>query len=355
MKNSRREYFDILTKDGEDVDRYLEEYYEEKIFPNFPEKREIIRGMLERKKGKQKLRATATHLAVCAFIGYSYDEELIRIKSAIELLNWSTYHENWVIDGKNNGDKDARKRENVLGIIGFYNDAINIVAENRDKGIDYVLTLKDIQERVLRGFEAERHLSLENEQILKNKKLFEKYYNIRNDDAVGYFFDGCVKIARIYSDGDKKLEEKLRSVYRDFGRGSEILNDLSDFVITTDNPISHEKIRADQFSDLRTDTVTLPIWLMYNKSSEKDREFLKHLKGKRIIDKPESKKVLGIFYSTGAYEETKSEIIHLYTRIRKNLREVDIVPHIKSLLGSMISSLSSNRFYHNLKNNYIWR
>jgi len=362
-ENLKPEYFKISRRIGQTVDEVVARHYEN-ISKTFPEKSEIVNVMVSRKVGKQKLRATAAGLAVYALIGSFIENPVLNdLFAAIELVNWDNYARNWLADGKVDSNSALNRRKVILCVGGFFHDALQIVSSYDPR---YTQIFTEIDDRVLRGFQAESHLSINNENILNNKELFEKYYSIRNIEAGGQFYENYVRLAEIFTrkrrlfknifyglSSSRTNVEKLKVIYRRFGEGVQILNDLSDFIIPDTQKVSTEKNSADQFSDLRTGTVSRPIWLMYDYSNGEDKEFLRSLQGK-IPGSEEQRRILELFYGSGAYDTVKKQLKDTRTELYKAVHELDIAPRYRGLLECMMSILSSSRYYHRLDDQRIY-
>jgi len=351
-KNLKEEYYNLLTKVGKTVDEVVLNFYENEIFREFPEKKQLYKKMLDRKIGTQKLRAMAAYLAFMAFNGEKIldDEKVRRIIAAVELENWSNYELNWVFDGKSNTRDILAIKEAGLATHGFMNDALRLVWDMPEIS----RTFLEINDRVHRGWTPELYdLTLENKAILSDFEKFWKAYEIRNIEAGGQFYGNYVTLAYQYS-GHKNdlLHKQLKKIYQDFGAYVQIVNDIGDFALKPKDsrPFVSEKVIADQFSDLRNGPVTWPTWLMYNRCSNEDRNFLHSVAINRELDSEGQARVSKLFYETGTYDTLCQALRTKKQRLEQKIHCLDIEPRTRGLIKSMIVMIPSNRIVHTLDN-----
>ncbi len=338
--NLKPRYFNILTKVGLMVDDEIKKFLESDVYPNFPEKKILYQKMFKRKEGSQKLRAIAAYLAFCAFGDNNIlkDKKIRRIITAVELENYSNYELNWLFDGKAATNDLLSIKVAGLATHGFINDALRLVFDMPEI-VDIFLRLND---RVHRGWTPELYdLIFDNKKIFRNHDVFWQAYQKRNIEAGGQFYANYVNLAATYLKfNDKETVALLSEIYKEFGEGIQILNDMGDFL--TGIIDVNEKDKKDRFADLRNGIVTWPIWLMYNKDKKKILDFY----NKRNNN---SKTIMKLFYSE-AYLTIqtflKEKRLRLQSRIRK-LKNID--SNARGLIEVMISMLSSNRILFNLK------
>lgn len=348
MGNLKEDYHKLLTKVGKEVDIFLRDYYKKEVYPKFPEKKFLYKKMLDKKYGTQKFRATLVYLSYCAFKGkkIKIDKNILRLMVAVELINWSSYELNWIFDKKGGVTSQPEIKKALLAMEGFLHDALNIVNKISP---EYTKLLIEINDRIARGFAGELELDINNEKVLKDFDYFWKFNKMRNLEAVGQFMGNCVSLAYICSGVNKpKLHKKLKKICEDFGEYYEISNDLGDFILPDKKVITMEKISSDQLSDLRNETVTLPIWFIYNKASEKDKIFLRSL-SKKEITQNDRIKALKLLYDTYAFKDTYKIVRKKAREFRNEINELEIDSEIKGLMEIMISILYSNKFIYRLK------
>ena len=352
MKDLKPKYHQLLSKVGKSIDEWVNNFYRKEIYPKFPEKRVIYEKMLKKKKGTQKLRGTLTYIIYCSFYGKLVEtNKIVPLCTAVELINWASYELNWLFDEKAGVINKIERQKTALAMQGFFNDALIILSKYGKEFIDKAV---EIYDRILRGFAAEMKLTIANKTILHNFHKFWELYKIRNCEAVGQFFGNIVELVSLFFKNSKIRDSKslLKKIFEMAGEYTEILNDLADFVLPREKPLFHEKIIKDWAMDIRNGTITWPIWLMYNKSDEKDRDFLESLYGKNELCLEEGKKLIKILFETGTYKEIKRRIRKRYRELKKELRKLQINKKIRGLLQSSLIMLESNKFYYLLEEDY---
>jgi len=353
--NFKPEYYKILTRVGKNVDEVIDSFYNKDIFIKYPEKKEIYKDMLNRKKGTQKLRAMSAYLAFWAFAGKEINsKEVKELITAVELENYSNYELNWLFDKKGSVKEgptyNLELKKAGLATHGFIQDALFLVSKF---GPEYVKVFLEINDRTHRGWTPELFdLNYNNKKLLNDFEYFWSKYKIRNVEAGGQFYDNYVKLAYIYNGKkNKDLYLSLKQIFEEFGEGVQILNDLGDFA-PPGEIILHEKKESDQLCDLREGLITLPIWLIYNRASEKEKKFLMSIQGKRKLPQKDYIQVIKILHKS----DTFSDIFNLLKRkalfLQKMIDTLNIESDAKALLKVMVTLLYCNKLMHRLKDIY---
>ncbi len=353
--NFKPKYYEILTKVGGIVDKTIDSFYKKEIFVKFPEKKKLYKTMLNRKRGTQKLRAMAAYLAFWAFEGKeSNSKDIKKLVAAIELENYSNYELDWAMDTQ--GDVKQGPTYNlelskaVLATRGFLKDALFLVSKLKQ---EYAEVLLEINDRVDRGCTPELFdLNFNNKKILNDFEYFWEKYKIRNVEAGGQFYDNYVKLAYIRNNKkNKNLYTSLKQVYEGFGEGVQLLNDLGDFS-PPGTIILHEKKASDQLKDLREGPITLPTWLMYRRSSKKEKEFLISITNKKTLLQTDYIKIVKLLHETKTFDDVVSLLKRRAIFLQKMIDTLNIKSDVKSLLKTMVTLLYCNKLVHNLESAY---
>jgi len=345
-------YYKTLSEIGKIVDVETDVLHKE-IFLRYPEKKIIYEEMLKRKKGTQKLRAMAAFLAFCAFNEKIKKPNKIisKLLTAVEMENYSNYELNWMFDEKGSIKKDTsyliELKKAGLATHGFIQDALYMVSKINPIYVDIFLEIND---RTHRGWTPELFdLNFKNKQLLNDFEYFWKSYKIRNVEAGGQFYDNYVKLAYTYSGkNNKKLYVALKQIFEEFGEYVQILNDLGDFA-PPGTIILHEKKESDQLSDLRHGLITWPVWLVYNRASGKDKDFLRSIPNKKNLTNKDYYKFMKLLYKTKTFDDIYSSLRTKAHYLQRALDGLDIDYKTKCLLKSMITILDCNKLIYSFK------
>ncbi|MBR9701908.1 hypothetical protein GOV13_03220 [Candidatus Pacearchaeota archaeon] len=352
--NGRKSYYQTLTRVGEVVDETIEEFLEQDDFGKY--KRIIYGPMLEKKRGKQKLRSTLTYLSYCAFTGESpqgeIDNDLAKLMVSTEFELWSEYMTNWIFDNKGNVRNDPLiRKKTAVAIKSFLEDAVRISGQ---VGKEYAKMVLDSSSNVTKAF------VFEFERETTNKRVFEEDYEIfLREYKENYAIPGIGKtvslgtdLAALYSNKENCSKSKaLSDIFVEYGVHLDILNALGDFIIKEGN-LTTDKIASDQFADIRNGIVTLPIWFMYKRSDKEGKKFLLNLVDKESLNKNEQSKLIKILFETGAYETVSKEIKKNGRKLKKQIKDLKFGNSASSQLQQAMTVLESNKIYHFLKGNY---
>lgn len=346
-QNLKQEYHELSTKIGNIIDITINSYLDSFAYKKFPEKAVMYEKMLKFKQGTQKLRGTAAYLALCAFKseGLLEEDKVKRILAAVELENYSNYALNWGFDGKA-GVRDKKSREeSILAAFGFLNDALDITEDMPEISKH----IRKYNHRVHRGWTPEVYdLKFENKELFRDFNKFWKAYEIRNVEAGGQFYGSYIYLAHLFTDKkNKALIEALTDIYITFGEYVQIINDIGDFAVIDKKWVSEKKV-VDQFSDLRNNVITWPTWLMCTKGTDEDKTFLESIVGQNELEEKTIQRISELFYEH-AYEEIIAKLKKKRRFLQKQLKRVDIDPKVRGLMQVMISMVSSNKIFRELK------
>jgi hypothetical protein len=339
-RNLKPAYYQILTEVGLMVDDEINKFLKSEAYPDFPEKEILYQKMFKRKEGSQKLRAMAAYLAFSAFGQKNIlkNKKIRRIIAAVELENYSNYELNWLFDGKASTKSLLEIKVAGLATHGFMNDALRLIFD-MPVMVDIFLKLND---RVHRGWTPELYdLIFDNKKIFSDFGLFWQAYQKRNIEAGGQFYANYAILSATYLKfKDKKSISALSEIYKEFGEGIQVLNDLGDFL--TGIIDVNEKDKDDRFADLRNGVVTWPIWLMHNKNSKEVMSFYNKKKNDPDV-------LMRLLFSS-AYPIIRTFLKERRLRLQSRTRQLkNINAKGRGLIEVMISMLSSNRILFNLE------
>ncbi|MGV8150369.1 MAG: hypothetical protein ACP5NV_01445 [Candidatus Woesearchaeota archaeon] len=351
--NDRKEYFNISKILGLKIDKCIDDYLNTNIVGE--EKRKVYDVMLVKKNGKQKLRANILYLAYCAFTEKdpskeeSFDDKIVRLSASAELLIWSQYMVNWIYDSKANTKDENVRKKTAICANAFLNDSIALLTKSDSNIIEPMLKINDY---VIASFTPEfLGMNITNKEMLYNKqKYFDKYNNEYAIPGVGKFFEGLINIAAItsgYENKEKVVE--TGKIFNEFGRDHETLNALGDFIL--DQELTNEKNPSDQYSDIKNNTLTPPIWHMYNRSSEEDKNKIL-LKAGKPLTIEDKKYFLKLLFETGTYDVLTKELKHASRVYKKKLSKIELYKPASKIMNQLLSVYESNKIYHYLEENY---
>jgi len=349
----RDEYFKISKNVGAKVDCCLEEYLKKNIAGK--EKQILYDAVLKKKIGTQKLRANILYLSYCTFANKdpeddnSFSKNIISLCTATELMIWSQYMVNWIYDSKANIIDNTIRKKTAVSANGLLSDAITLAMNT---GAEYVLPMLTINDYVIASFTPEINgMNIANKKLLENR---EEYFSIYNNNyaipGVGKFFEGLVEMGATMAKYENHTKiELFAKIFCEFGRDHETLNALGDFVIDTD--LTHEKSPIDQYSDIKNNTLTPPIWHLYNNSSDTDKEILLTKAG-MPLNLEEKKYFLKQLFNTGTYNYLVKRLKHQGRAYKKQVSNLEFPKKASNAICQLLSVYESNKIYHQLKDDY---
>lgn len=163
--NNRQEYFDVATKIGNVVDKTIDNFLDNDEFGKY--KRIIYEPLLEKKRGKQKSRATMAWLSYCTLTNTDphseVSEDIAKLITVPELEIWSEYMVNWNFDEKGDVKRnpDIRKKAAVASK-SFFEDAIKMSLE---VGSDYVFKILETSGNVTNAYTKELKVDVEKGEL----------------------------------------------------------------------------------------------------------------------------------------------------------------------------------------------
>lgn len=349
----RDEYFEVSKRVGALVDYRLKAYLHENLAGK--QKKILYSEVLKKKTGKQKLRANILYLAYCAFTNKdprdsgSFTKGLINLCTAVELLIASQYMVNWIYDLKADVENEIIRKKTAVSANSLLNDAIELT---KATGTEYIMPMLKINDYVIASFTPEiTGMNITNRRLLNNKKLyFSRYDKEYAIPGVGEFFSGLVEIAAILSCyKDKKKVKGLAEVFCEFGKDLETLNALGDFVLDMD--LTHWRSPSDQYSDIKNNTLTPPIWYLYNNMSKEAKKTLLSKAGTPLSLR-EKKYFLRQLFETGTYAYVVSYLRHQWRTYKKQVLRLGLPKSASYMICQLLSLQESNKIYHQLLNNY---
>ncbi len=348
-KSAKEDYYLFLSKISKNVDDCLIQYLEKIAYKNFPEKKFLYERILRKKIDKQKLRAMVIYLTFCFFKNKMAQSniKLVRAMTSFELMNWASYIANWIFDKKAGVTTHQKIKEALITSHAMVEDSLRLASY---LGGDYVSIILDYKRDVWRSFMPEMlYLKMSDKKLMNNFELFWESYKNMAYIGVGKIFGLAVKTGYLLSESkDKQTFNKVKNIFEDFGEYLETLNAMQDFVLE-DWEKSNEKDAMDIFPDLKIGTPTLPIWIMYNQSSKKEKEFLGSFQFKDKVSKEEAVRVIKLFYETGAYTFCKNLLNQKFRFYKKQIKNIKGNDDLKALFDVTFSIFVTNKFSHFLR------
>jgi len=350
--NGRENYYQTLTRASRIADEAFYNFLKEDEFGEY--KKIIYKQLLEKKKGKQRLRATLTYLSYCAYTGHNpsgdIENNLAKLMISTELELWSEYMANWIFDNKGGvRENPLTRKKAAVATKSFLEDAIRISGQ---VGKEYAQKILDTSSNVTKSFTEELIMDLSNINLLEGP--FDNYINLYKFEyaipGIGKTFSLGSDLAALYSGKKNDVKaKKLSDILLEYGIYQEILNDLGDFAI---GDMTSDKISSDQFSDIRNGAMTPPIWIMYNKSDKKNKKFILSCVRKENLSIEEKHNLIKNLFENGTYELISKEIKKNGRKFKKQIKELKFRNEASPLLQQSMTVLESNKIYHTLNENY---
>lgn len=343
----RQDYFTTLQISGDIVDRKINFFLSQDIFGNA--KKVIYEPMLQRKTGKQKLRAGLLFILYKLFSGEKYKTQvptsIENFMTAVELSIYSEYQANWLFDNKGLVRQDAIVRKKAaVASKSFLEDAVRLANFGKQGAGDIIL---NTSQNVTLSFvyELKMEMSDVSNFDISWETYEQKYLKEYAVYGIGETFAQALDLVMThFPKHDEILKIKnLRKIILEYGAYHEMLNDLGDFSLeiqTTD------KAPIDQFSDIRNGAITPIIWLMFNKSNPDQKLFLYSCFGKESLSDKEKDTLVSILKKTKTLSFISKKIKSKSRELQKKFKQLDFPKNDGYTLFQMfLSVLESNKIF----------
>jgi len=316
----------------------------------------VAENLLKRIKTKRpKIRPGLVRLGYEICGGKNW-KKIVPICAAIEILNVSTYTINKIFDEKGGGWDKKRINNNIIAGIKqrelahyILHWATKLVSPKKFVDINKLfIKTNDITY-------SGQVIDL-NDLNLRNKipdfKEFMKKYTKRCHYFGGNFYRNALVIGGLLANGTQvQLDALWKSGYF-LGTGIQMVNDIGDFVPEDQKPYEEAfKYYQDQFGDLRSGKLTLPIYLLIKNSSKEEKEFILSQVGKTKTTKNEGYKLAILLFKTDTFRGCK-KITKKYIKDMKDQLILFENSKIKNLLSATPSIIKSSIYWKKLREIY---
>ncbi len=264
------------------------------------------------------------------------------------LLNISTYIDNAVFDNKNDIGENE-KTNYIISARILRNIAERILKEVKEKDyIRLVELLREIDHDIyVAQFEDLNQLTKERE--FKDYNEFLKAYLHRCEWITGRFMENICKIGAILGNSIEEQKEDLGKIGKNIGIIVQIINDIGDFVLPQEGVYDYEKVYQDQFSDIKSGKLTLPVYYVLQFGSEEEKKIIKKVLGNQNIINDELKEVARVIVESGALTNSKNLAKEYAKEIKEILSNFEY-SESKNCIRLMSQMWRTNKYLAGLKN-----
>lgn len=258
---------------------------------------------LKKRIGKGKLRPFLMRLAyeVC---GGGHWEKIKDSCAAVELLNISTYIDNAVFDSKG-GIKEREEASNYI-IAGrvIRNKASEVLRrdQNLDDRLESLLSEADCDIYIGQYVDLNQ---IKQEKFYQSIEGFLQVYLDRCYKLTGRFLENIAKMGAILADGSDEQVKNLGNFGKNMGIVVQIINDIGDFVPSKEGIYDVEKVYQDQFNDIKSGKLTLPMYYVLMHGSEENKQSIRKVLGKPNASDVDLEEVTNALIRSGAVDYVK--------------------------------------------------
>ena len=313
---------------------------------------EIGLKLVRERLKKPKLRDILTYVSYMAVNPNNDPQQISKACASMELLNCSTYAFNWILDQK----QQVESNEDINNLIVFG----NLLRERSQEllseygRLDLVKGIGEISRDIYEAQHLDSFiLTYENIHNLVPLEKFEKFYNERVEKITGSFYGLCSFVGASIGE-DKKRNDKSKEILRRFGimlgTAGQIMNDLGDFVLVTEDKVSVEKSYKDQFSDIRQARLTLPAMYTILYGNDEEKNAVLSLMGSTNLYFSKMAQCQDAIISSGA----KDYVLNKTKRYRRQIKELlhKLPPsYWRDILSMSTMHIYTNKYTHGMVKN----
>lgn len=272
------------------------------------------------------------------------------ICAAAEILNLSSYQSNLSFDGKfrvlSQGDRNNQFIASMIcreAVTRIMRDLAAEIGQARSQEIHNCFSTSNYNIYVGQYLDLNR-LVLQKCQAYEKFEHFLKDYLERCRRLSGVFTEQCALVGGLLADADRVALQKLMQFGRNFGIGLQIINDIGDLLPPDLFEPNSFRMTCDQFGDLRSKKLTLPIFYVIEHNNGDMWQRLRSLSSSAVLSRREMMEASNIFIQSGAIHFTKS-LAKAYMKQAK--RALRCLPYSKArvLLSLMASQIRTNKFF----------
>ena len=319
----RKKYFEIMRETSEIVDpiivesvAYLKETNNElhAFIINIP-------AFKKRVEKKDKLRPFLLRLSYELSGGKNW-KKIAPACAAVEIFNISTYVDNAFFDNKNN-IKEKEKVNYVISARILRNIAEKTLRKTSKKNSEILMEL-------LREIDHDGYLAQfeDMNQITKKRKFkdfsdYLKAYLHRCEGLTGRFMENIAKIGAILAGATENQIKDLGKIGRNIGIIDQIVNDVGDFIPPEEKVVDFEKVYQDQFNDIKSGKLTLPIYHVLQSCSSKHKEIINKVLGNKKACNGDLNNVAKVLVKSGAIQYSKEVAREYYLETNRLLNNFE--------------------------------
>jgi len=312
----RGKYFEIMRETSEIVDpiivesvAYLKEINDElhTFIINIP-------AFKKRVEKKDKLRPFLLRLSY-ELAGGKHWEKIASACAAVEIFNISTYVDNAFFDNKNN-IKEKDKVNYVISARILRNIAEKTLRKISKKKSEILMELlREIDhDGYLAQFEDMNQMTRKRE--FRDTNNYLKAYLHRCEGLTGRFMENITKIGAILAGATENQIKDLGKIGRNIGIIDQIINDVGDFVPPEEKIIDYEKVYQDQFNDIKSGKLTLPVYHVLQSGLNNHKEIINKVFGNKKASNGDLNNVAKVLVKGGAIQYSKKVAREYYLEIK---------------------------------------
>lgn len=309
----------------------------------------ILSFFYTQRERKLLLKPTLFRLAyeICGGINF---EKVKNIAAAFEVLNISSYQANSAFDNKMGVlDKEAKDSQFIASMLSrevasklilkdrnsLSQNLINQIIECISVSNSYIYKAQHYDLNLLSNANYEKYAAAE--------EKFRIDYHNRCYFGSGIFSGQTALAGAIVANADKEKQEALQLFGEIYGAALHKINDLADFFPGEERS---DKLYQDNYSDLRNERLTFPVYKLRKDYAGKYKELLLLVSSNSNVDL--IPKVTEIISGTTLIKDVQKIAKEAYCDAKQVLTIFEMSDS-KKLLLTLLSILDSNKFYHRAK------
>ncbi|NUO09173.1 MAG: polyprenyl synthetase family protein [Candidatus Brocadia sp.] len=267
--------------------------------------------------------------------------------AAVEIFNISTYQANIVFDNKNGICSDEVQKNNQ-----FISSMIS-----RELAIDTIWKLRKcyagkIISQIIDGFHMTNRdiyigqfydlnvLTVNNLNLFMPEDEYLSLYLQRCESLSGNFISLCFEIGCLLGRCDDYQITVLKEIGIILGIAGQIVNDLSDFIPTS----NFTEVYKSYHSDLKMGKITYPFFCLLKESSNEQKlKLLNILNQKEQMTLNEIKILINYLNQSRAIIKTRKLILSLYKQLKREIRKIKKSEY-RNFLSLSFSIISTNKY-----------
>jgi isopentenyl-diphosphate delta-isomerase len=347
MEDSGKEYYKISQQVSLEVNKYIIKKIKSKKLPENLEK--FMLKLPTKRKDNSIMRSSLTYIIYKNLGGNKKINELLSILSISELSNYFSYLDNWILDNKNNCNKDFETIKKITIASEIFRELCQECIEESDltNQLKRQISEKifDTSIKLYKGQMQDIELTIDKINSFKTDEDFFKYYEEKSKLCSGYWYGLSFELgALILNKNNTKLINQLGNK---FGTSLHISNDLGDFGLFYIKSDSFKEYQ-DQLADLINKRLTLPIYLTLKYGNENEINALL-----KVIKKPKDEKLKinasKAIFTSGSFHRILVILKKYENEITSEIKTVLPDNKYRNMIESVLSIITTNKYLKDLK------